>query len=121
LERGQRFEFTSPLSQTLWFTVGTWYKTWSHTSPQCVSDDDPSQKIRASLAMLYLTALGMAFTLQVSFKSFKEEQRNLELGILGHHNSLPLSREEREEEIQGKRSLVNAAVEEDEEVVEVSL
>ena len=71
LERGQRFEFpTSP--STVWYTVGTWYKTFSHTSPQCVPDEDPAQKIRASLAMLYLTALVLVFTLQVSYKSFRE-------------------------------------------------
>jgi hypothetical protein len=80
IERGSRFEFTSPgatddgTPTIEYYTVGTFFSTFEHTSPVCINED-PSSKIRASIAMLYFTMFMVFLSLQVSVRSFRQEMR----------------------------------------------
>lgn len=111
VEQGRKFDFGAGVEY--FFTLGTFWQTFEATSPECVVKDDPTQKIRAALAMLYLCLFVQVLTLLVSLRSYGKEV------VLRSGVPLSSSIDDR----QGvKRSLVRNADPDDEEgVVEVSL
>lgn len=68
VDRGTKFDFSGTIQ---YYTISTFYMTFSRTIPECVSDASTGDKIRASLAMCYLTLFVMSLTLIVSIKSLK--------------------------------------------------
>lgn len=111
VEQGRKFDFGAGVEY--FFTLGTFWQTFEATTPECVVKDDPTQKIRAALAMLYLCLFIQVLTLLVSLRSYGKE------AVLRSGVPLSSSIDDR----QGvKRSLVRNADPDDEEgVVEVSL
>jgi hypothetical protein len=89
IDRGARFDFSGTVQ---YYTISTFYNTFSHTIPACVDDSSTGDKIRASLAMCYLALFFMSLTLIVSVKSLKmklsEGGGDMEGGIQGGSGSL---------------------------------
>eukprot|EP01034_Spumella_vulgaris_P022049 gene22049-28144_t len=78
LERSSQFTYvigsSSNAPTKTWFTIGSFYATFTNTSPVCVDEyHDPGAKIRASLAMMYLTLFFLALCLIVSATAFQKE------------------------------------------------
>lgn len=72
LERGALFDLGN--GDVTAFTIGTFYATYAHTYPVCVGED-PSNKIRGALAMLYLALFVLSLSTQVSIRSFRYEMK----------------------------------------------
>lgn len=70
LERGVRFDFRD--GNVTYYTLETFSTTFQQTYPVCV-DEDPTPKIRASLAMLYLAIFIMIYTTQITIRKFRAQ------------------------------------------------
>lgn len=69
IERGSRFDFGIHNNMGVqYYTIETFFNTFSHTSPMCV-DSSPAPLIRAALSMLYIDLFFLAWCFIVSFKS----------------------------------------------------
>lgn len=72
IERGSRFDMGD--GSIIYYSLGTFYDTFSNTSPKCVIHI-PTHSIRAGLAMLYLCLFCLVLTLQVSVRGYIKETR----------------------------------------------
>ena len=123
LERGVRFDLGE--GYVAYFTVGTFFSTYSRTYPVCV-DEDPSAKIRAALAMMYLALFLLAISTQLSVRAFRYEMRlrertNQEAALTyGKKSRGEIEQGIRADEVRGARSLV-AAEECEDDIEEVTL
>lgn len=124
LERGARFDNGSTVT---YYTLGTFYDTFSHTSPDCVSTASPTTQIRAGLSMLYIDLFFLVWSSYVSFRSLLHVIHR-EPGSLSnttvHFNILPSNGHVQSEE--SKISSVISTrkysdIDYDDDVVEVSL
>eukprot|EP00596_Hydrurales_sp_CCMP1899_P006877 CAMPEP_0119035080 /NCGR_PEP_ID=MMETSP1177-20130426/2050_1 /TAXON_ID=2985 /ORGANISM="Ochromonas sp, Strain CCMP1899" /LENGTH=400 /DNA_ID=CAMNT_0006992977 /DNA_START=112 /DNA_END=1314 /DNA_ORIENTATION=+ len=121
LERGARFDLGN--GDITYYTVGTFFSTYAHTYPVCVNED-PSPKIRAALAMAYITLFILVLCSQVSFRSFRYELRLREKTTQQLSINVGKAKSRREiehavvhDEERGARSLVSTRDDDVEEVV----
>jgi hypothetical protein len=70
VDRGAQFQFGNNPPQ--WYTLGTFHETFTSINPSCVTDKDPSDFIRAGLALLYISAFVQVLMLKVSRDSYNK-------------------------------------------------
>ena len=117
VERGAKFTFgtTAPYSFPQWYTLGTFHLTFGATSPPCVTGGDPSDYIRAGLAMMYISSFFQALSIKISRDSYLKFD-SLRSGDVGRDGSMPAPSRD---DLQQRRGLMNNA--DDEDTVEVTL
>ena len=119
VERGAKFSFgyNEPWSLPQWYTLGTFYLTFSATNPPCVDGGDPSDYIRAGLGLMYISAFFQVLSLKISRDSYIKYEA-LKKGDIdrdgANHGGLPLG----DSDASQRRGLMGAA---DDDTVEVTL
>lgn len=116
IERGTRFDFGGGV--VTWFSLGTFWLSFSESSPPCVSAANPAGYIRAALSMLFFALFFQILALVVSTKSYLKEMHVRGGGL----SPLASSSSSAAGDYGGaKRSLIAHADPDNDDVVEVSL
>lgn len=118
IERGTRFDFGAGV--VTWYSLGTFWLSFSESSPPCVAADSPATYVRGALAMLFITLFFQVLTLIVSTKSYLKEM-HVRGGGGGGGGVSSLSSGGGADYGGAKRSLIANADPDNEDVVEVSL